>query len=489
MQNTIVNTSKSGLESLLSPRSVAVVGASDNPDKVGGRPLKYLLTQGYTGRVYPVNPRAQTVQGVQAYPALDLLPEVPEVAILCVGAEHVEAQLRMCVRLGVANAIMFASGFSEVGPEGRLRQQQIADICRDGNVRLLGPNCIGVADFSNGAVLSFASIYNDFPPKDGPIAVVSQSGAIGVCAYALLRDAGLGVRYVAATGNEADIDTLDFVEAVANRPGIELILLYLEDVKSLERLEAALATTSKNGIALVALRSGKSADGKRSAGWHTGSSGAVSSKVDALFERYGCRTVNDLGELVASVPLYLSPSWTSTTSSRVPTLAIVSNSGAACVMASDEAAKRGIPLAIVSSDTTAQLDDLLPDFSLNRNPVDLTAMLLTDSALLGNAMRTVLNDPAVDAAVLGLLAIGGPSYDTKRFARDSIAVTSEAAKPLVVYSPHPHVRTIFAEHGHAVFASESDALEAIQGFFSHRTKFQSHRAQTQPDTTKENNYV
>ncbi|HUG21837.1 CoA-binding protein, partial [Piscinibacter sp.] len=199
------------LESLLRPRSIAVVGASDNPNKVGGRPLKYLLEQGYAGRVYAVNPRQASVQGLPSHPSLDALPEVPDAAVLCVGAEQAEEQLALCARLGVRNALLFASGYAEVGDQGLARQQRLAAICRAGGVRLLGPNSIGVASFDSGAVMSFASIYTDHVPQDGPVAIVSQSGAFGVSAYALLRDAGIGVRCVAATGNEADLDTADFV--------------------------------------------------------------------------------------------------------------------------------------------------------------------------------------------------------------------------------------------------------------------------------------
>ena len=157
-----------GCESLFRPRSVAVVGASDNPNKVGGRPLKYLLEQGFAGRVYAVNPRQATVQGIVAHPSLDALPEAPDAAVLCIAAEQAEEQLALCARLGVAHALLFASGYAEVGAEGLAQQQRLVDICRAGGVRLLGPNSIGVASFDSGAVLSFASIYSDHAPAGRP---------------------------------------------------------------------------------------------------------------------------------------------------------------------------------------------------------------------------------------------------------------------------------------------------------------------------------
>jgi len=455
------------LDALFRPRSVAVVGASDNPNKVGGRPLKYLLGQGFAGRIDAVNPRQAMVQGIAAHPSLDALPEAPEVAVLCVGAEQAEEQLALCARLGVAHALLFASGYAEVGPAGVARQQRLADICRAGGVRLLGPNTLGVASFDRGAVLSFASIYSDHAPADGPVAIVSQSGAFGVSAYALLRDAGIGVRCVAATGNEADLDTADFVAALARDPGVRLLLLYLENVKDPERMRAALDIARHEGVPVVAVRAARSIGGRRSAQWHTGSNGAADDALDAMFDASGCRTVTSLNEMVASVPLYLDGAAELDTRVPAPRIAVVSNSGASCVLAADEAHRLGLPLAELHAATCDALDALLPSFSLSRNPIDLTAMLLADQSLLGRVLESVLEDPGVDAAVLGLLAIGGPSYDVARYAREARAAALRSGRPLVFYSPHAHVRDAFARESLAVFPNEAEALGAVQGFVAH----------------------
>jgi acyl-CoA synthetase (NDP forming) len=404
------------LQALLRPASIAVVGASDSPHKVGGRPLQYLAQQGFRGRVYPVNPRARHIQGLQAYASLDALPEVPEAVVLCVGSEAVEAQLTLCASLGVRAVVLFASGYAELGAQGQLEQQRLVDVCRRGGMRLLGPNSIGVASFDSGAVLSFASIYADCESKDGPVAIVSQSGAFGVSVYALLREAGVGVRCVAATGNEADLDTSDFIVALVQRPGVRLILLYLEHVGDTQRMRAALETARQRGVCVVAVRAGRSADGRRSAGLHTGSAGAANDELDALFADGGCRTVADMGEMLRCVPGYLQASDAQRAAAQ--RLVIISNSGAACVIAADEASRAGMPLARLSPASQARLGELLPDFSLNRNPIDLTAMLLAEPSLLGDVMQCAMADPAADCVVLGLLAIGGPSYDVQRFARD-----------------------------------------------------------------------
>lgn len=470
------------LQALLGPASIAVVGASDSPHKVGGRPLLYLAQQGFRGRVYPVNPRAERIQGLQAYASLDALPEVPDAVILCVGSEAVEEQLNLCARLGVRAVVLFASGYAEVGAQGRAEQQKLIDICRQAGMRLLGPNSIGVATFDTGAVLSFASIFADCEPQDGPVAIVSQSGAFGVSVYALLREAGLGVRCVAATGNEADLDTADFVAALAQRPGVRLILLYLENVGDAERMRSALQMARRHGVRVVAVRAGRSADGRRSAGLHTGSAGAGTDALDALFAEGGCRTVADMGEMLRCVPGYLGVAGKSG-AAVAPRLVVVSNSGASCVIAADEASRAGIPLAQLSPASQARLGELLPDFSLNRNPIDLTAMLLTQPSLLGDVVQCAMADPAADCVVLGLLAIGGPSYDVERFARDCHAAALASGKALWVYSPHPRVRQAFSALGLPVFAGEAEALREIAGHAEHLSAYAlSEKSNSEPET-------
>jgi acyl-CoA synthetase (NDP forming) len=394
---------------------------------------------------------------------------VPDAVVLCIGAEQAEHQLAECARLGIGHALLFASGYAEVGAGGRLRQEALAAIARAGGVRLVGPNSIGIASFDSGAVLSFASIYSDHAPLDGPVVIVSQSGAFGVSAYALLREAGWGVRCVAATGNEADVDTADLVDALARRPGVRLVLLYVEHVPDPARMAAALGTARERGVAVLAVRSGRSAHGRRSADLHTGSAGAAGDGLDALFEANGCRTVGGLVELVGAVPLYLGPAPGAGGAGGLPRLALVSNSGASCVLAADEAQARGLPLAPLSADAEQRLAELLPHFSLNRNPVDLTAMLLAEPALLGAVVQVVLRDGAVDAATLGLLAVGGPSYDLPRFVRECRLAVDGARKPLAVYSPHAHVREAFAKDGFAVFPGEAEAMQALQAFALHRS--------------------
>lgn len=453
------------LDTLLSPRSVAIVGASDNIHKIGGRPLHYLLRSGYQGRIYPVSQRGGLVQRVESYPSLDDLPEAPDSVILSVPAEAALAQLQACARIGARNAILFSSGFGEMGAPGLAKQEELRATARDGGVRLLGPNTIGTANFSCGAILSFASMYLEVPPQDGPVAIVSQSGAVGVSAYAQLRQNGIGVRYVCTTGNQADVEVTELLAAVLQDPAVSLVLLYLEEVREPAALEAALALAQARGVPVLVLPGARSASGARMADCHTGSAGSGGETLARLFAAHRCRVVTSLPELSAGVPLYLMPSPRTGT----PRVGVISNSGASCVMSADACDAQGLLLARFAPETVAELDALLPPFSRSRNPVDLTAMLLADPALLGRSVATVLNDPHCDALKLSLLAVAGAGYDVPRFAAETAAAVQASGKPAVFSSPDSGVRQAFTSQGLAVFSSECEAIAALRDYAVHTT--------------------
>jgi acyl-CoA synthetase (NDP forming) len=449
----------SAVDSLLRPKSVAIVGASNSIDKIGGRPLHYLLKHGFAGPVYPVNQRGEPVQGLASYRSLEDLPQAPDCVVLSVPADAALEQVRACVRIGAGSGVLFSSGFAELGAEGRDAQRRVADAAREGGLRLLGPNTIGSANFACGAVLSFASIYQDFAPQDGPVAIVSQSGAVGASVYALLRENAIGVRYVCATGNQADLDAVDLLAAVLRDGEVRIVLLYLEEVRNPAALRAALAVAHARRVPVVVLAAGRSAGGARMAEFHTGSAGLRDGALAQVLAETGCRLVANLPELAASVPLHLLDAARPASPLRI---GVMSNSGASCVLTADACDTLGIALADFSAGTRAQLDDFLPAFSRSRNPVDLTAMLLADGALFGRCVDVVLADAGCDALALSLLAVAGAAYDVPRFAASAGDAMRLHRKPVAFSSPDARVRAAFAAQGVAVFASEGQAVEALK---------------------------
>ncbi|MGH9108414.1 MAG: acetate--CoA ligase family protein [Acidimicrobiales bacterium] len=447
---------------LHSPSSVAVVGASDDPDKIGGRPIRYLQQFGYSGAIYPVNPSRVLVQGVLAYSDLDLLPSVPEVAVIALPGQAAVDAVERCAALGVRGCVIFASGFGEVGdPVGNEQQFQMSAAAAAAGMRLVGPNTQGLANFASGAVLGFSTMFLEETPQDGPVAIVSQSGAMCSVAYGLLRRRGVGVRYAHASGNDVDVTVGELAELVLTDPDVRLVLCYIENIRDPEHLEQAAAVAARRDVPVVALMGGRSSDGQRAAASHTGALANEHRVVDAFFERVGIWRARSTAELVATTELYLR--------GGTPTgrqLAVVSNSGAACVLAADAAADHGLPMATLSPDTLEILDAALPPFASKTNPVDITAALLTDSSLVGKVLTPMAVDPGVDACMLAI-PVSGRGYDYARFAAHAAEFTSGASKPLVVTTPQARVAEAFVSAGCVVFEEESSAIAALSQFLVH----------------------
>jgi acyl-CoA synthetase (NDP forming) len=448
----------SGIDSLLRPTRVAVIGASNQVDKIGGRPIHFMLRHGYQGEIIPINPAHGEVQGLRAFPDIESAPAGADVAILAVSADLVDEMVARCAAAGVKTAIIFASGFSEIGDEGDTRQAALANHARAAGMRLVGPNSIGVANFRQGAILTFASGLIEAPPEDGPVAIISQSGAFGVAAYAELRERGIGVRYLCATGNQADLCVSDFLLEIAGDSDIRVALLYVENFPDEQEFIRAAAAATTAGIRIMAVASGLSPHGRRSAILHSG--GAQHAPASrSILRASGIRVAEDLIDLVDETQSALTdrPHLPAR-----PRLGLISNSGASCVLAADAAEALGLRIAALSPRSNGLLDAILPAFSLNRNPIDLTAMLLGKPDMLAGVLDIVLSDPEVDIAAIGLLAIGGRSYDVDVFARASLKVSDRHGKPVVAYAPSGRVRSAFRRAGIATFASEREALAFVR---------------------------
>ncbi|GJG95457.1 acetate--CoA ligase family protein [Cupriavidus pauculus] len=451
----------STLSALLQPRSVAIVGASDNIHKIGGRPIHYMQTMGYAGTIYPVNPQRDTLQGLRSYPSLDALPETPELAVIVVAGDAAVQAVADCARLGVGAAIVIASGFGEAGEAGKRQQDEMVRVARAGGLRIVGPNSQGLANFGNGAIASFSTMFIEIPPQDGPVAVVSQSGGTAALVYGLLRQQGIGVRHVHATGNQADVTVSELALAVAQDPDVRLLLLYLETLSDPQVLAEAAALARARGVPVVAVKSGRSQAGARAAASHTGAMANEDRAVDAFLARHGIWRVDDAHALARCAPLYLR-GW----QPAGRRLVVVSNSGASCVMATDTADTLGIGMAPLSTATQAALGERLPGFAATANPVDVTAALLTNSGLFGDVLPVVGADPAADLFLLDI-PVAGMGYDVPRFARDAARFADEAGKPIAVAAWQDAVVSEFRAANVPTFLHAADALAAFHQFTAH----------------------
>ncbi|HSU20450.1 MAG TPA: acetate--CoA ligase family protein [Variovorax sp.] len=449
------------LESALDPRSVAVIGASENIHKIGGRPIHYMQKHGFRGRIYPINPAREEVQGLRSHASLDDLPEVPDLAMVIVGGDKAVEAVAQCAARGVKSAVVVASGFGETGEAGRAVQRAMVETARAAGMRLYGPNTQGLANFGTGAIAGFSTMFVEVPPADGPVGIVSQSGGMCAMAYGLLRGRGLGVRHVHATGNEADITVADLAWAVAHDPDVKLLLLYLETIADPALLARTAAYARERDLPIIAVKAGRSASGQKAAASHTGSLANEDRTVDAFFRQHGIWRVRDPHAQALAAEAYLK-GWRP----EGRRLVIVSNSGASCVMGADASEDFALPLAELAPATRADVAARLPGFATAVNPIDITAALLSNSGLFGDVLPALARDPAADLFFVNI-PVAGAGYDVEAFARDTAAFARDTAKPVVVAAWQESVAAPFRAQGIPTYANEHDALGTLAQLAAH----------------------
>ncbi|BBK37622.1 pimeloyl-CoA synthetase [Allostella sp. ATCC 35155] len=449
------------LRAALDPRSVAVIGASDNPNKVGGRPIHFLSKFGFRGQVYPINPTRAEIQGYKAYPDLAALPEAPELVVVAIPGEAGIQAVDACAERGVKVCIVMASGFGETGEAGMAAQRAMVARARARGMRIVGPNSQGLANFGTGAVANFATMFIEAPPADGPVGIVSQSGATSLVPYALLRGRGIGVRYVCATGNDADLTAVELAEAMVADPEIRLLLIYLEGMTDATRLASLAAAARERDLPVVALKAGRTAAGAQAARSHTGSLAGEDRVIDAFLKRHGIWRASDMHDWCAAAELYLK-GWRP----GGRRLVAISNSGASCVMAADRATELDLPLGRFQPETVTALKGVLPGFATTTNPIDVTAALLSNSRLFSDVLPIVGRDPAADLFFIAI-PVAGAGYDVPAFARDTAQFMADTGKPVALGVPQPNIAAVFAEAGIPTYPNETTAMRALAQLAAH----------------------
>ena len=452
---------RAALRRALAPRSIAVIGASDNAHKIGGRPIAYLARFGFKGQVFPINPARSEVQGLRSYKSLADLPEVPDVAIIALPGDLAVQAVDECAQAGVSVGIIMSSGFGEVHAQGKEQERAMRDCARAAGMRLVGPNSQGLANFGTGAVASFSTMFTEVQPLDGPIGIISQSGAMAVIPYGLLRERGLGVRHSHATGNDCDVTVCELATVVAEDPALKLLLLYLEGIPDPWNLAEAARIARDRDLPMVVLKSGRTAAGQVAAQSHTGALANEDRTVDAFLREHGILRAQSMADLVATAPLYLQ-GWRP----KGRRLVAISNSGAVCVLTADAATAASMPLEPLLPSTQAELLQILPGFATVRNPVDITAALLTNSGLFGGILPPISRDPAADAFLIGI-AVAGAGYDVDAISRDAATFARDTGKPLVMAVPQASIAAQFKQRGLVVFPTEGEAVHALGQYLTH----------------------
>jgi acetyl coenzyme A synthetase (ADP forming)-like protein len=378
------------LRAFLEPRSIAVIGASQREGAIGNKLFRNLLQQGFAGVVYPVNPNAEVVASVKAYPSVLEIPGEVDLAVVIVPAAIVHDVVQQCGRKGVRGVVIISAGFGESGPEGIKRQEELLATVRSYGMRLVGPNCMGIIN-TNSRVSMNATFSAVFPPT-GNIAFCSQSGALGLAILEYAQSLNVGLSSYVSIGNRADVSSNDFLQCWQEDPATNVILLYLESFGN-PRKFARIAREVTATKPVVAVKSGRTTAGSRAAASHTGALATGEAASEALFRQAGIIRVDTLEELfdVANLldhqPL-----------PRGRRVAILTNGGGPGIMTADACAARGFEFPTLSDITLSGLKSFLPERASVANPVDITAEATAED--YSRALKLLVDDERVDIVIV-----------------------------------------------------------------------------------------
>lgn len=415
---------RTDLERFFSPKSIAIIGASQDFVTISGQPLKHLVSHGYTGKLYPVNPKYPEVLGHKCYPALADVPESPDLALILINAARVPDMLRQCGEKGVPYVVIFSSGFSEVGEQGATIQRELMAIAERYNIGVIGPNCQGMMNVADKAWAGFGSVFfaQDYPA--GRVSMVSQSGGFGFSVLALASlDGGVAFRQMVTTGNEMGVTSLDFLDYFIRDPGTDIIVSYLEGARDVKRFPEIGDRALAAGKPILMWKVGNTDEGMVAAASHTANLGGAMALYKAIFAQKGIILVEDIQDVVDYSRMFRC--------GKLPKgnrIAMITVSGGAGILMTDECVSRGMKLAKLSPETEAKLKEIVPSFGSVANPVDVTAGIFNDLALINRALTAVVEDPGVDCIALLNASLQGEI--ATKIAGEIIAVAKTTDKPI-----------------------------------------------------------
>ena len=392
-----------GLDALFNPSSVAVVGASSTPGKVGHDIFVNILKGGFTGTLYPVNPKAKSIASVRAYPDIQDIPDPIDLAIIILPPLHAETAIKHAIDKGVKAVVIVSAGFKEVGGEGLKIERRIVAMCREAGVRVVGPNCLGV--INPMADVRLNASFSARMPAAGNISFISQSGALCTAVLDFAADKDFGFSKFVSIGNKADVDELDLLRYFHADPETEVIMLYIEELqRGPEFIEAVKEITGGDRpTPVLAIKSGRTSAGAQAAASHTGSLAGSESVYDAIFTQSGIIRVESINELFdfGTAFAYKNESAAGKMRRKVPLgnrVAIVTNAGGPGIVATDMTVSSGLELAKFSEDTIDVLKSHLPQTANFNNPVDVIGDAAQDR--YENALSAVIKDEGVDGALV-----------------------------------------------------------------------------------------
>ncbi len=439
-------TTDSQLGALLHPKAVAVLGASQDTTKLVGKPIFFMQQHHYGGKIYPVNPKYKEISGLNCYPSLAQVPGEIDAVIVGLPAGGVFEAVKECAERRVKSVIVFASGFAEIGEKGAKMEEDLRDLAQGAGMILCGPNCQGVVNLHEGATLSFTPALERKPLKAGKIAFVTQSGAMGGSLFSNAMQLGIGFSYWISSGNEASLESADYMSYLVEDSKTNVILNYSEGFRDRDKYIRAAEAARRAGKPIVALRVGRTPVGRKAAQAHTGAVSDPDAEVESLFQRLGIIRVEDGDELLEIGNVLAQ--------GRIPkgkNVGILSTSGGAGGLIADQCEMAGLQVPALQGKSREEYLSLLPYFGSALNPVDTTAMfsqfLAKDPEYFKRLLRPMVKEDKVHSIILMITMSTGER--AKKMAKDIVEVYQETDKPLVV----SWIAGSLAEEGYQILRS------------------------------------
>lgn len=447
---------KHRLEAVLSPSSIAILGASGSPDRIGGIALAHLARLGFAGQVYPINPKYPELGGYSCYPDVESLPDVPDVAVLALPAEDVLPMLERCHAKGIPAAIVYAAGYAEVGEEGAVRQQQLVEFSRRTSMQIVGPNCMGLANLGTRAITSFVPTFKAFPPdgEPGRVSLVTQSGSMCSDIYVTGWMMNMRFRHFINTGNEACVEFSDYLDYLVDDNGTETVAGYVEGLRDGEGFISAATRLREAGKPLILLKAGESERGSEVTQSHTAALAGNRAVYRAAFAQLGVMQARHTVHL--SDLAYLSRFQRGKRlGSRV---VVASISGAMGAVTADLLSAQELHLPTLSQSCQQKLLGSVPGIAMVCNPVDMTGQLFSRSRLATEVLETMLSDDAADVL---LVYATGSLFERIAPELIEVAASTDCLVAVVATSGTTETRRQLEAAGIPVFPDAARASEAL----------------------------
>ncbi len=454
------------LTALWAAKSIAVIGATERTGAMGRLPIEYLLKYGYQGQIFSVNPKGGTVMGVTTHPGIQQAAEdfggAIDLALIMVPAGAVRQAVADCAEAGVRVCVVMSSGFGEVDDDGKRSQDELVVAAREVGMRLVGPNCIGSVGGPHAVLATFSPVFSSpsTPLPAGPLALVSQSGALGFGALSLGLEREVPIGIAVTTGNEADVSAEEVAATLAHEDQVAGVLMYLESVTDLDSLAQAACA-----VPTVVVKAGRSEAGARAAASHTGALTSGDHVVDAALTRAGVARVATIDHLLDAGALIASGARLSSPSNPRLGVGVITTSGGSGILAADAIEAEGLVLASLGARTIADIEQVIPPYGSAANPVDVTAAVMAEPGLFEECVHKLASDPAVDAIVACFAVLVGD--DVTRIARALGAVRATTDKPVVAARTGaanlaPEGARLLADEGVPVYPTPERAVAAIR---------------------------